>query len=361
MDNWSEVRETKIQPNSCMQTRDDVFTRNNTVFVGAEMWNANTNISEDCLYLNLFVPRTNNLSTATLVWIFGGSYVYGSATLDIYDGRYLAAKGSVILAAVQYRMGVHGFLYTGTADAPGNQGLLDQQMALVWIYDNIEAFGGDRTKISLFGESAGAASVSHHLFAPSSWPYFNGAVMLSSTSFSPWALESTEENMRKAYQLGRVLNCDVSNSSFLIECLRKVDAQDLELNQWDSSLAYGRIGTFVPVVDGDFLPAHPDTALDSGTMKTDADIILGVTEDEGEFFLLYFFQDVFPPSSIFNPAPLNKSQFIDTLCKLVNCSVDMELDAILYIYEMSQVPSMRGTYRDILDDVREYIRYSIIS
>ncbi|XP_052792727.1 cholinesterase 1-like isoform X2 [Mya arenaria] len=345
--NWTGVFEAKTQPNSCMQLPDGLIPG----FLGVEMWNANTPVSEDCLYLNLFVPRTNSINPSpTLFWIYGGSYVYGSATLDIYDGRYLAAKESVIVATVQYRMGVQGFLYTGTDDAPGNMGILDQQIALMWLHDNIDGFGGDGSNITLFGESAGAASVSHHLFAPSSWPYFNNAIMLSSTSLSDWSVRPKKEMLSKTKELARLVHCDDADMSDLVKCLRNVSADELENMQWSSSLNNSYVGTFLPTVDGVFLPEAPQSAMNSGRMKT-ADIMLGVAKDEGEFFLLYFFQDVFPTSKIDNPDPLNRSQFLDTMCKIANCENEMERDAILYIYELSTIPSTRGSYRDILDDI----------
>ena len=184
VEDWQETLDVQSQPNSCMQIKDALIPG----FEGVEMWNTQTNITEDCLYLNIIVPRvTPGTKLTTMVWIFGGSYLYGSITLDIYDGRYLAAKNQVIYAAMQYRMGVQGFLYSGSDEAPGNAGLLDQRMAMKWIHDNVESFGGDPSKICLFGESAGSASVGLHLLAPGSWPYFSSAIMQSSSALSDWA------------------------------------------------------------------------------------------------------------------------------------------------------------------------------
>lgn len=340
--NWSGVKETKEQPQCCMQTIDDLFDR----FQGVEMWNPNTKISEDCLYLNIWAPRTQNATKPTMIWIYGGSYVYGSITLDVYNGKFLAAKASVIVASMQYRLGVHGFLYTGTEDAPGNMGLLDQQLAIKWLHSNIHAFGGDPNKITLFGESAGAASVGYHLLAQTSWPYFTNGIMLSSTPLSPWAFESPESLLTDLHTFANLMGCDKTSTNDIINCLRQAPAEELQGKQWFKNRD---IGTFVPTVDGSFLTDIPTKLLSSGKMKH-TDIVLGATKDEGQYYLLYLYRDAFPPEKIWSPVLLSRAQFEQTLYKITSCKGGMQKDAILYLYETSNLPSVRGNFVDILDD-----------
>lgn len=95
-----------------------------------------------------------------------GGFYSGSATLDVYDHKTLVSEENVILVSMQYRVASLGFLYFGTSDVPGNAGLFDQMMALQWVRDNIAAFGGNPDNVTLFGESAGAVSVSMHLLSP---------------------------------------------------------------------------------------------------------------------------------------------------------------------------------------------------
>ena len=151
VDKWQGIYNATKPPNSCVQIVDTVFGD----FPGATMWNPNTELSEDCLYVNVVVPRPRPKNAVVMLWIFGGGFYSGTSTLDVYDHRTLAAEENVVIVSMQYRVASLGFLYLGTPDAPGNSGLFDQNLALRWVRDNIHRFGGDPNKICLFGESAG--------------------------------------------------------------------------------------------------------------------------------------------------------------------------------------------------------------
>ena len=97
IDPWDGIKDTTKKPNTCVQVVDNMFPG----FQGAEMWNANTPMSEDCLYLNVAVPKPHPQNSAVLVWIFGGGFYSGSSTLDVYDLRVLAAEENIILVSMQ--------------------------------------------------------------------------------------------------------------------------------------------------------------------------------------------------------------------------------------------------------------------
>ena len=122
---WTDVLDTMNQPNSCVQTPDVMWPG----FPGAEAWNTNTPQSEDCLYLNVVVPRPHPRDAAVIVWIYGGGFWSGTTTLDLYDMRVMAATQNIIMVGIQYRVASLAFLFFDTEDVPGNAGMFDQLQA----------------------------------------------------------------------------------------------------------------------------------------------------------------------------------------------------------------------------------------
>ena len=107
-------------------------------------------------------------------------YFSSSGSSSDYRPLTVVATQDIIVVTLNYRLGALGFLHlAGEADASGNQGLLDQNLALKWIFENAATFGGDKTKITISGENAGAWSVGYHLFMPISWPFFRNGIMQS--------------------------------------------------------------------------------------------------------------------------------------------------------------------------------------
>ncbi|KAG8224879.1 hypothetical protein J437_LFUL006473 [Ladona fulva] len=304
---WPEDRPlpTTRMPNSCVQIIDTVFGD----FPGATMWNPNTPLSEDCLYLNVVapVPRPAPGTAAVMVWVYGGGFYSGTSTLDVYDHRTLVAEEKVILVSMQYRVASLGFLFLDSAEAPGNAGLYDQVMALRWIRDNIHAFGGNPENVTLFGESAGAVSVSFHLLSPLSRQLFSQAIMQSGGATAPWAIISRTEAVLRALRLAEALGCSEVSAAGLNEgpdgsvatpemraaaakCLRKADAKKIVDSEW------GTLGIcefpFVPIVDGSFLDQTPGRSLATKDFKK-ASILLGSNTEEGYYFILYYLTELF--------------------------------------------------------------------
>lgn len=157
------------------------------------------------------------------VWIYGGGFIAGTSTLKVYDPRIIVAETQVIFVSIQYRISIFGFLYMNHEDAPGNQGLIDQNLALKWIQNNIQYFGGDSSKITIFGESAGSVSVSLHLLSPLSSNLFHNAIMESGTALSDWALLSYEDAMERYSGILQHIGCNSTNVTEALECAREVD------------------------------------------------------------------------------------------------------------------------------------------
>ncbi|KAK4119589.1 alpha/beta-hydrolase [Parathielavia appendiculata] len=137
-------------------------------------------VSEDCLTLNIWTkPQTGEKRKAVMVWVHGGTFISGSSAVPDYNGQFFAEQEDVVLVTINYRVSFFGF--PGNPHGPQNLGLLDQRLAVEWVRDNIAAFGGDPSRITLFGESAGGASVDHYTHAFASNPIIAAAISMSGT------------------------------------------------------------------------------------------------------------------------------------------------------------------------------------
>jgi len=213
--------------------------------------------SEDCLSLNVYAPYDGDAAAAAatpravMVFVHGGGFKIGSSAQ--FTGAGLAALGDVVVATVNYRLGALGFLSTGGPDSPGNYGLWDQRAALAWVRDNADAFGGDPARVTVFGQSAGAASVSYQAATPQnddpqlSAP-FRRAIVESGSLHSPWAFQYAPQE--SAADLGRRLGCPTSPAAYLVQCLRSKSAEDVVSHA-------GGVG-WGPSVDGEFVIDSPD-------------------------------------------------------------------------------------------------------
>ena len=312
-DSWSpETLDGTVKPPACWQTIDTAFDR----FEGVEMWNPNTARDEDCLYLNVWRPAATKTDAPTtiMVWIFGGGFWSGSAVLDLYDGSQLAARENVVVVTIAYRLGPLGFMYLdNNREVTGNAGLLDQVMALQWVKDNAISLGGSPDDITIFGESAGAASVGFHLLSPLSRDLFTNAIMQSASPLSYWAVKDIPQTVARVATLAANVSCPVSLGTNLLSCLREVDAQVLTEQQWILADRWFDV-PIGPVVDGVFLPQHPEDLIKAGNIKK-TEVITGVVKNEGIYWDIYGFPDAFP---IEQKGQMNIDQFQSTMYTLSN-------------------------------------------
>ncbi|XP_018575847.1 esterase E4-like [Anoplophora glabripennis] len=192
---------------------------------------------EDCLYLNVYthMPGYQNYQGQLLpvmVFIHWGGFFAGRGTSDYLGPEYLLEK-DVVLVTFNYRLGVLGFLTTLDDEAPGNYAFKDQVAALRWVQENIHFFGGDKSKVTIFGQSAGGGSTHLHMISPLSKGLFRGVISQSGSALALWATPSNEAQKTVLAAQAKFVNCDgyIGNSSKIIECLRKVPAQDLVESQ----------------------------------------------------------------------------------------------------------------------------------
>ncbi|GIK07729.1 hypothetical protein Aspvir_003396 [Aspergillus viridinutans] len=144
----------------------------------AEIGHPNLTFSEDCLTLNVWTkPQTGEKKKAVMIWVHGGTFVSGSSAILMYNGQFFADQEDIVLVSINYRLSFFGF--PGNSPSSFNLGLLDQRLAVEWVRDNIAAFGGDPSRITLFGESAGGTSVDHYSYAWKDDPIVHALIVQS--------------------------------------------------------------------------------------------------------------------------------------------------------------------------------------
>ncbi|XP_027261561.1 acylcarnitine hydrolase isoform X1 [Cricetulus griseus] len=264
---WSGVRDGTSYPAMCLQNLEMMNVEG---VKDMKLTVPPLPMSEDCLHLNIYAPAHahEGSNLPVMVWIHGGGLVVGMASM--YDGSMLAAIEDVVVVTIQYRLGVLGFFSTGDQHARGNWGYLDQVAALRWVQQNIAHFGGNPDQVTIFGESAGGTSVSTHVVSPMSKGLFHGAIMESGVALLPGLISETHEMVYT--MVANMSGCETMESEALVHCLKgKSEAEILALN---------KVFKIIPaVVDGVFLPRHPQELLASADFHPVPSII-GVTNDE---------------------------------------------------------------------------------
>lgn len=242
---------------------------------------------EDCLNLNVWTPDPGAAGLPVLVWIHGGSFMNGSGSVGQYDGSAFARDG-IVCVTINYRLAAEGFLYLG--DDAANLGLLDQLAALRWVRDNIAAFGGDPSRVTVAGESAGAMSITTLLSMPMADGLFAQAITQSGAAAH--TLSADEGRMVGGY-LAEALGVPASRDAIKQVPLDTLvgAASDLvvEVQTAPDPAKWGRLALsllpFAPVVDGIVVPEPPLEAMAAGR-GVNVPLLAGSNRDEARLFLV---------------------------------------------------------------------------
>lgn len=231
-------------------------------------------MSEDCLYLNVWTPDPAPAAgLPVMVWVHGGGNRYGHGSQDIHDGRAMAGRGLVVVT-LNHRLGALGFLAhpelaaEDGAGASGNYGLLDVVAALTWVRENIAAFGGDPDRITLAGNSAGAAHICHLMAARAARPHFRAAVGQSASGVG--RAEGPLPSQAEAQKSGLAYADGFGGRD--IGALRRVSGVELIVR-----------GHFGPVVDGRLLTEPTDDVFTEGRQHA-VPLMVGTNRDEGTVY-----------------------------------------------------------------------------
>ncbi|XP_063709484.1 juvenile hormone esterase-like [Culicoides brevitarsis] len=175
--------------------------------------------SEDCLFLNVYTPSNLNPTKkyAVMFWIHGGAYVTGSGD-SAKQGPEFLVNEDVIVVTINYRLGFLGFFSTNDRSAQGNYGLKDCVEALKWVQNNIEAFGGDRNRVTIFGQSSGGGMVHYLLLSPMAKGLFHGAISQSGTALNAWGFQPYPRTI--AFEAAKLLNITFNSTENLVDQLR---------------------------------------------------------------------------------------------------------------------------------------------
>lgn len=241
-------------------------------------------VSEDCLYVNILTPAgSTDDKLPVLVWIHGGGFITGDANSN--DGIHFAEEG-IVFVSLSYRTGALGFLSIPELTAEnerhvsGNYGLLDMVEGLKWVRNNIEAFGGDPSKVTIMGESAGAIAVSMLCASPLAKGLFRGAISESGGSFCPVDSIRVDNNGIR----------DLAGSErFGMEFMKRIgasslaDLRSMSWEKWVGDAPTIGVGGFWPTVDGYVLPDDQYKMYFEGNYN-DVNVLIGTNSDEGAMF-----------------------------------------------------------------------------
>ncbi|KAI3637842.1 hypothetical protein MIR68_004491 [Amoeboaphelidium protococcarum] len=301
--------------------------------------------SEDCLLVDVFTPTKDRMVDGKLLpvmfWIHGGAFLLGSGNMvGVQNPMYMVHHKDVIVVSINYRLGALGFLVT--KEVKGNFGLLDQRFAMQWVQENIAAFGGDKNRVTLWGESAGAMSISHHLTMPKSYGLFSRVIMQSPV------FGVRCRPLEEAEQIGDLFAKRVGCQPNDMDCMRKVPLIKIAHLRWPIPLHnkerfLADLLLWNPVVDGEEVVDQPLDLMTVGKVAP-VPILMGINKHETGF-VAAFLDEIFgtllgrkhPPfygfmykllmQGVFRDASAKVLQLYPSHGKRVDRNLDMLVDA----------------------------------
>lgn len=321
---WSGVRDATKFGDRCVQGS------------GWDPGYENPTLTEDCLYLNVYVPNHLRPGGPVLVWIHGGGFT-GGAGQDTDPRKYIDQTGSIYVT-INYRLGALGFLdlpklRSADASGAGNYGLLDQQAALRWIHDNINAFGGNPNNVTIAGQSAGGSSVCDQLSSPTAKGLFQRAIIMSG------GCSMTSQSAADAAGQAFVNTLGCTDPSTVVACIRgKSTAQILQAQQASPGIR--------PAVGGSAFPQDPAVAVAAGKINR-VPVMNGQVHDERRLFVFQGNDYVGHPVTA------------DSYGATVRSTYGAAADQILAAYPVSAYPTPGIALATVQSDAASYTRQKL--
>jgi para-nitrobenzyl esterase len=236
--------------------------------------------SEDCLTLNVWTPAMDDARRPVMVWLHGGAFMVGSGSMPMFHGATLARRGDVVVVTINYRLGLFGYLRGidvcgDVLPSTGNEGLLDQLAALRWVKEQIAAFGGDPENVTVFGQSAGAHSITAMSAMPTARGLFHRAIVQSGSPLT--------QTPADASQVAETILADLGLAPQEAVRLRDLSAAEL-LDVQARGVTRARGSFYRPVLDGATIPSDPYAAIAAGS-AAGIPLLIGTNLEEWRFFI----------------------------------------------------------------------------
>lgn len=273
---WSFLLDASQPPSPCSQPSINV----------GKMTLDNRNSSEDCLYLNVYVPARKSSDSVPkhpiIVVIYGGGYYSGANSFPFYNGKYLAAHGNAMVVVPNYRLGVFGFLRSSAIRVQGNQGLTDVDAALRWVRENAAAFGGDVHSITVMGHQVGAALIGLLHTISGASELYHRAIMMSGSPYMRHLRGDRRARAQEQEELVRRLGC--TDPATALDCLRSKTPEAL------LDFATKPAGWKTLYIPTQYEDIEEDASVDLKNAAVAKDLIIGTTENEGSYYANLFLE-----------------------------------------------------------------------
>ncbi|CAC5378604.1 BCHE [Mytilus coruscus] len=339
---WRGTRNTQKFAKSCSQP----------AFFTADIPAANQ--GEDCLYLNAWIPQGGCKRKHTMVWIVGGGFITENTVGS--DPKVIAAFTDTIVFTISYRTGPLGFLYLDHKDAPGNMGLLDQSIAIKWIHKNVKRFGGSKDKITLFGNSAGGASVHYHILSEFSRPFFQKAIIQSGAADTKFSFHSPFEALNNANAFAAQLGCNKASVEETIRCLRSLPASLVSAIQIPPlPIPPLFVRAHLPTIDKIGFISRSPRELMKQPLPKHISVLLGVVKDEVSFFMAFYVNLLKIPIGI-NDGVITREEYFRFLPLLVAAN-NATSASIAGYYLRPFLPEEPQSYLDVAIDIGSDINF----
>jgi len=325
------IPDNLVTPESILTILEEITGQKlNNKSVGAildDWMDMQLSVSPDCLQLSVSMPSLpkDGKKLPVMVWVYGGAFYSGSNNL--YGMERIGDVADVILVAINYRIGSLGFMCLDSDNAMGNMGLLDQVMSLRWVKKYIHHFGGDPNQVTIFGESAGSASVSHLLISNLTEGLFHRVIGQSGSALAGWAFDKEPEY--HARRIAGKVGCDLPDQEDMILCLKDLPAINItlahsEYRKEERSRGELGFGGTVPCAQTKgldhqtfyFEGQHPADILRLGHYEH-MPILYGANSHEGSYVYGVVYKDFILAANKSEDLDFLKFEFVDTLLRAV--------------------------------------------